>query len=839
MNTKFFHRLALLTALLCVIALSSQAIAQSLDFSQIETYIEEGKLEQATIDLNEILATNPESGKAHLLLGRIYRKKAEMLRQKAISEYEEALKDEKTSYLAQKELARIWLEEEEYERVINTLSQIEEERQDFEVLKLLGLAYFKSGHPTEALKELEKAKNMNPDDIKVLFSLGEIYEEKKLFEEALSSYQRITSLAPAGKLSRIAQERIQGIEQERGILSVKDIKDPEIREMILAAPGAEEYPQAGAIILLNEHNCLVKKDNTMEEEIHRLIKILNVRGREKYGEIQMDYDSTYETVKVDYARVIKPDGSIVKVGKKDIRDVDKWAGFPLYSNAKLKIISMPEVVEGSIIEYSLTIITSKLINEDDFQFCFGIQGFEPYLHHRFKLTIPGEREVNIHYLRLKDVEPQITEDDGFLTYIWEINNVPEIIAEPDMPPWADISPFIMISSFDSWEEFSQWWRELSKGQAEPSKEIVDKVNELIQGKETDEDKAKAIYHWVASKIRYVGLEFGIAGFKPHPAEEIFNNKYGDCKDKATLLLAMYKAAGIPAYYALVGTREMGKLEKEIPMSQFNHAIALAKVGDELVWLDPTAETASYGNIPGADQEKEALVFFDEETRFLKVPLQSPEENKTETRMVINVNPEGGIDVEMELFTAGSSDMDMRSFKYIKPEQRKQIIQNWINSMAPGAKLKDYQFSDLEDLNTPVRLRITYSADDYLKRAGDVWLFTIPGIEMGAGTSVGKEKRNYPITFYTTSMSIDKVEIYLPSEFELEYLPEPVSLDMPYASFKSNYRQADRTISYEGMFKISETKIVLSRYLEYKSFREKIARESQKQIVIKKSSAPQP
>jgi len=171
----------------------------------------------------------------------------------------------------------------------------------------------------------------------------------------------------------------------------------------------------------------------------------------------------------------------------------------------------------------------------------------------------------------------------------------------------------------------------------------------------------------------VGLEFGIAGFRPHAAEEIFNNKYGDCKDKATLLLAMYKVAGIPAYYALIGTREMGKLEENIPMSQFNHAIVLAEVEGEMVWLDPTAEIASYGETPGENQEKLALVFFSEKTKFLRVPLKSPEENRLRTEMVIDINLDASIDVQMEMLTSGATDMNMRTFKYAKPARRKRIV----------------------------------------------------------------------------------------------------------------------------------------------------------------------
>lgn len=816
--------------LLFLLAATAPLQARPASLQEAKAYIEQGKLEKAVSELNEVIRTSPQLGEAHLLLGKIYEKKAKLFLDKAIGEYREALSDREVGHTARKNLARVLLEEGKYENAITLLSGLEKERGDFEVLKLLGLSYFKSGRLTEALEKLEKAKKTNPDDAEVMFTLAQIYEDKQLFDKALSSYQKVISLG-GKELSGIAQKRVEGIQQERKGLTVADIKDPEIKRMILSSPEAKEYPEAGAAILLNEHQYLIKKDNTMVERIHKLIKIFNVRGREKYGEIHIDYDSTYQRVKVGYARTIKPDKSIVKVGKKDIKDVDKWAGFPLYSNAKVKVISMPEVMEGSIIEYKATIFTANLINEDDFQFRFGLKFFEPCLRHRLKLTLPRDRKINIHYVRIEDEKPKISQSGDFLVYKWEIDNIPEIISEPNMPPWADISPFIMASSFNSWEEFSSWWRDLSRGQPEPTPEITEKVKEIIEGKATKKEKAKAIYHWIISNIRYVGLEFGIAGFKPHSAEEVFNNKYGDCKDKATLLIAMYKVAGIPAHYALIGTREMGKLEKEIPMSQFNHAICLAEINGERIWLDPTKETASFGEIPGADQEKLALAFFPNRAKLLTVPVKSPEENRLYTKMRIDIHKDASIKVRMEMHTRGAADMDFRSFKYMKPAKRKQVVENYINSIAPGAKLEDYSFSDLENFNTPVTLKATFSAPDYLKKAGEVWLFTIPGIQLEA-RGVGKKERDYPTVFSTTSLMVDKVRIHLPSGFEVKYLPEDVHLEYPYTFFNSNYRISNGTIIYKGVLGREETKITTSQYPEYKSFREKISRESQKQIVIK-------
>jgi hypothetical protein len=135
------------------------------------------------------------------------------------------------------------------------------------------------------------------------------------------------------------------------VLTVEDITDPYIRDLIKTSPGQAEYPDAGAIVLLNEETFRILSDYTAIEELHILIKILNDRGKAKYGEVKLGYDSTYEKIEIEYARTIKPDGTIISVGAKHIRDISEYPEYPLYSNARLRIISMPELTEGAVIEY--------------------------------------------------------------------------------------------------------------------------------------------------------------------------------------------------------------------------------------------------------------------------------------------------------------------------------------------------------------------------------------------------------------------------------------------------------------------------------------------------------
>src|SRR5256885_1816734 len=82
---------------------------------------------------------------------------------------------------------------------------------------------------------------------------------------------------------------------------------------------------------------------------------------------------------------------------------------------------------------------------------------------------------------------------------------------------------------------------LAKDRNKPDPAITAKAQELVQGKTGFRDRVDAIASFVQSDIRYVAIEIGIGGNQPHAAADTFKARYGDCKDKATLLSSMLNA----------------------------------------------------------------------------------------------------------------------------------------------------------------------------------------------------------------------------------------------------------------------------------------------------------
>jgi len=188
-----------------------------------------------------------------------------------------------------------------------------------------------------------------------------------------------------------------------------------------------------------------------------------------------------------------------------------------------------------------------------------------------------------------------------------------------------------------------------------SDSIKEQVSRLTQNQNTPEDKIKAIYNFCAQKIRYVAVEYGQAGYEPHKAADILKNKYGDCKDQAILLVTMLKEAGFNAWPVLIATKEYYNLDREFPNMLFNHCIAAVGLDDKLVFMDPTAETCPFGDLPADDQGRGVLVIKDSGYDIQATPLYPARHNLIKEVIKVKVNDDESIFTEKNIFTFGIYD----------------------------------------------------------------------------------------------------------------------------------------------------------------------------------------
>ena len=726
------------------------------------------------------------------------------------------------------ELGRLYYEHGDFE-------QAQEELKKTNLIsarKLLAISYYRLGNFTDAL---EIFNQQEISDGEYLYYHGLTCEKLNLFDQALGIYKKIKDTEFRLK----AQKRIETIEKQVNLNHIKDI-DPEVHRILLNAPSPELYPQAGALILSCDEKIEVTPQGKQVNYIHYIIKILNERGKDDFSETHIEYDSTYEKVELDYARTIKPDGTVVEIGSRHIRDVSKYLNFPLYSNVRVCIISFPEITEGATIEYKLKVYRSQLLNKKDCVLSYSVQEDEPIIAANFNLSLPKDKPLHIKILNEKynnfgaSLNPDIKEKDGYLIYSWQFRDIPQIIPESNMPPHVQINPTILISTFDNWQDIYNWWWNLAKDKISADSAIKDKVIQLTKGLNSLEAKARAIYNFCAQDIRYVAVEYGQAGYEPHSAADIFKNKYGDCKDQAILLVTMLKEAGLLAWPVLIATKERYNLNTDFPAVLFNHCIAAASLEDRVVFLDPTAQTCSFGDLPTGGQGRKVLVFTEEGYKIQDTPLYPAEHNLARQNLKIKLNYDETINGERDIFTYGVYDQSQRYWLlYTPPELIGDALKEKIQEISIGSTLDKYSIKNLDNLNEPVVLSYTFKGPEYTTSAGNLRI--MPQLAVTNTSMVAKDKRKYPIDFDILESKEIIFEIEIPQNFVIKYMPDNVNQDSQWLKFIVEYSYKNNKIYFRQKTELKKTAVSEEEYPGFKKFLESLAKQIKQRIVLEKIS----
>jgi hypothetical protein len=241
----------------------------------------------------------------------------------------------------------------------------------------------------------------------------------------------------------------------------------------------------------------------------------------------------------------------------------------------------------------------------------------------------------------------------------------------------------------------RWYWNLQKDRVEPTPAIRTKSAELTKGLTDDAAKLRAIYGFVGTHYRYVGISFGIGRYQPHAAEDVLTNNYGDCKDKHTLLSALLQASGIVLYPAFISSSY--RLDPDVPSpAQFDHIIGYlprAKDNDnekDAVWLDTTPEVAPFGYLVPRLRDKQALVMLgDKPAQLIATPADPPVPNSAIFKIDAKLSDNGTLDAKMERTDRGDTEVVFRSaFRSVGQSDWKELMQRVSYGMGYAGTVSD-------------------------------------------------------------------------------------------------------------------------------------------------------
>jgi hypothetical protein len=357
-------------------------------------------------------------------------------------------------------------------------------------------------------------------------------------------------------------------------------------------------------------------------------------------------------------------------------------------------------------------------------------------------------------------------------------------------------------------------------------------------------------------IRYVGIELGIGGYQPHAATDIFNHRFGDCKDKATLMSAMLKQSGFDSYYLIINTRR-GAVMAETPPSieVFNHAILAIKLPDQvkddryqailnhptlgrLLIFDPTNEKIPVGFLHGQLQGNYALLVTPDGGDLIRTPQLPGPSNGTLRTGKLTLDATGTLRGDVDETLVGDLASNER-YAQVEAQSSKDNIKRIEQEMSHSLGLFQITQATMKNLQSndqPFGYTYSFVAPGYAKQAGQL-LIVRPRIVGTRSSDVleTKEPRSFPVVFPGPEKDSDRFEITMPKEYEVDDLPPPVDVDYGFASYHSKTEVSGNALRYTRTFEIKELTVPMDKMDDLKKFYRIIASDERNTAVLKLSA----
>ena len=490
--------------------------------------------------------------------------------------------------------------------------------------------------------------------------------------------------------------------------------------------GAADYSQEPVVYEYIYQNLRYENDGSGRRETHGKIRVQTSAGLARAGQLVFEYNAANEEIEISSVRVEKPDGTIVKAGPENVQDLTAPVArqAPVYTDAREKHVTVPSLSVGDAVEYDV-VISSTPVMAGQFWNTVYFSSYVVCLDEQVDLDVPGDRKIA--YSNTPSTTEFSTRDTGDRRiYHWKAaaTTIPKVklpsngagfdlkkVLEGNRPP---LPPHIFFSTFQSWSEVGKWYAGLVRDRRIPTPEIRARADEIVRGKTSELEKAEALYSWVAANIRYVSLSFGVGWYQPHSATEVLANRYGDCKDKSTLLDAFFAAEGLHAYPALIDSR--ADLDEGVPSpGQFDHAITYAQVEGKDIWLDSTLGVAPFGYLLPQLRGKRALVVTEDSVPELQKTvdiLPTPSVYRIEVEG--EVNKDAKLEAKVSFITRGDLEVLYRIlYSGLSASQFNAIAAMPLaNSLKAtyASKLSDFVVQDVADTSKPLHMQFQFVGD---------------------------------------------------------------------------------------------------------------------------------
>ena len=550
---------------------------------------------------------------------------------------------------------------------------------------------------------------------------------------------------------------------------------------------------------------------------------------------------------------IGADGHEYALKDNEFSDIS-FGGGELFDDEKYRVAKAPGNDPGGIVAYEYEQQMRPYYAERNWL----IQEDIPRLKQSFTLELPAGFTQNVvwaHHVAI----PVIDLEHG--RQRWELENIPGIDLQdvPMRPSGLSLAgrmtvsysgPGLLYSTHGgTWQGIGEWYEQLAKGRLTSTPDIDAKAKELVAGKTDFYDKTEVIGEFVQKQIRYFAIEMGVGGYQPHFAGDIFQHRYGDCKDKATLLSAMLSSVGIHSALMMVDHRR-GIVDPNAPSTWGDHMIAAIEVpkgysspklrsvvtantGRQYLIFDPTWEKTPFGQLEHELQGGYGVLMEGKDSQVVALPVLAPELNTIHRTGSLQLQADGSLKGTITEKRFGDVSDNRRSlYTAGTVKDQGEYLDRVLKQDFTTFSVSDVKVENVNDLNKDLVTSYSLDAGAYGKSMGSL-LMVRPRVLGTEGLRPNRKPRLVPIDLRETMLDKDDYDITLPAGYAVDEIPDPVKIDVGFAAYESSTKINGNVMHYTRTYTVRQVTLPPEKYADLQRLAGVIAADEDSRAVLKK------
>lgn len=689
-------------------------------------------------------------------------------------------------------------------------------------------AYRRLGQPARAIASLNDALLLAPEDVGTLRALSDLHGELGDKDEQLRLLRQILEIRPQAK--EIA-EYVQHIEpaarkQDEAYAWAPDrfLKDRH-------APANGESRRT-----LLDLTVSTMFENGLSGQFRQIVfqpLVDSAAALSRNYSFQFQADS--QRVQLRGAKVFRVDGRVDEAIETGIGAAND-PSVAMYTSARTYYVQFPRLEPGDVVELQYRI--DDVGNRNEFADYFGeiqhFQSSESVGHAEYVLITPKSRKLYIDSRGIPGLKREVTETAAQRIYRFTADRLAPILPEPAMPPWSEVLGFVHVSTYADYAALGKWYWGLAKDQFELDDETRRIAQNIVKGLTTEREKVAAVYNWVIQNTRYVALEFGIYGFKPRRCVQTVSRGWGDCKDKATVIVSLLKEVGIESTIVVIRTQMRGRFKSSVAsLSPFDHAIAYVPSLD--LYLDGTAEFTGIGELGAMDQGSTAILVNGGNSKLVTTPLSDPEKNLRRRVVSAALGADGKAKVTLEFETTGVHAPGWRSRYSASATQRERLLKD-LGREFPGIEIaKDAKAVDVnvDDFEKPVRVDVRAVVPSFARVEGDRLSVPVTTRVRLSDDYASLSSRKLDVAVPIFGTQEDRFELTLPPGMRVLSGPLTVNHQTEFGDYSVVVKIEAGKVAVTSRVLLKQTRIAPAKYPAWRAFCEAVDAAMSPRLVIGK------